>query len=268
MRGLIQGLSFVALILMGLPGHAQSIPLQNINQSDMENLVSDFSANFRHTSVSGASPLGHIFGFEVGLVGGVGKTPKIQNLAHEADSSANVSQLPHAEILGMITVPAGFTIEGGLTPKIGNSDFKFNLYALAAKWTPTELFFDLPVSLAVKAQMSKSHLDFHQTINSVPTDFSYDNTVTALSAIVSKDFIMVEPYFELGVMSGKGNLDVTGSGTVFDTSFTTSQSASAKRTSTYWSLGAELKLLVVKLGAEYSHAYGDNSFTGKLSFYF
>ncbi|NJL24990.1 MAG: hypothetical protein HC902_07325 [Calothrix sp. SM1_5_4] len=249
--------------------HAQDIPLQNIDVDDFKKLVGDFSANSLHTSVSGAGSLGSIFGFELGLVAGMTRTPEVDRIVHEADASANAKSIPHAALLGVITVPFAITVEAGFVPKVGQDEFKFSSFAGAVKWTPTDLFFELPVSLAAKAHFSQARLDFKETIQSVPTTFKYENSIFGLTALVSKNLGIVEPYFGLGWLSGKGELDVNGSTNVFaDVTYAASQSASATRTTTTWMLGAELKLLVLKLGAEYASLYGTNRYTGKLSFYF
>lgn len=249
-------------------GFAQTIPLSNINQGDFDKVVSNFSANFWHTSVSGASPLGHIFGFEFGAVGGVTNTPDLNSLAQRTNPAAKAGQLPNGELVGAITVPLGLTVEAGLIPKVGSSDFKFSSLSLGLKWTPTELLFDMPLSLAVKGQVTKTSLEYSQPIQGVATSYKYDSTVTGLTLLASKDFMLVEPYVGIGVVHGKGELNATGSGMVFNSAFTASQSASSTRSSGVFIAGAELKLFVLKVGAEYSRLYGDNRYNGKLSFYF
>ena len=44
---------------------AQNLSFQNLSDEDFKKVVKDLSANFMHTSVSGASPLGDVFGFEL-----------------------------------------------------------------------------------------------------------------------------------------------------------------------------------------------------------
>ncbi len=248
-----------------LNAHAQSIALENLDENDMRNLVRELSANFNHTSVSGASSLGTIFGFEVGLVGGMTKTPKIESLAHEADPGADAKQIPHGELIGMVTVPAGFTVEVGYIPKVGKDDFKFSSYSLGLKWTPTDILLDWPVSVAGKFHLTKSSLEFANTIGGIPTNFDYENTITAFTLLVSKNFVLVEPYFGLSFLNTKGELDVTGSTNVFASG---GMSASASRSSTGWMLGAELKLLVFKMGLEYANLFDTSRYTAKLAFYF
>ncbi len=247
---------------------AQDLPLQSIDSNDFGKIIEELSANFNHTSVSGAGTLGRIFGFEVGVVGGVTKTPELQKLARETDSSASADQLPHGEFLGVLTVPLGITAEVGLIPKVGSDDFKFNTFSVAGKFTPTEIFLDLPLDLAIKAHVTKTNLEFKQTISTVPTTFEYENTIMGLTLFASKNFVLLEPYVGLGYLKAKGELSATGSTTVFDSTYTSGTSASESKSSTAFYLGSELKLLFFKLGLEYGHLFGTSSYTGKLSFFF
>ena len=247
---------------------AQNLTLQQLDQTDFENILKDFSAVFNHTSVSGASSLGTIFGFELGLVAGMTRTGRIDALADESGTDQDAGKIPHGALLGIITVPAGITVEAGFIPKVGSEDFKFNTFSAAVKWTPTDVFLDWPLSVAIKAHLTRTKVEFNQVIATVPTKFDYTNTITGFTLLASKNFVLVDPYAGLQILSAKGDMDVTGSPNVFDSSFTVATSASAKAKSTGFLLGCELKLLIVKLGAEYQNLFGTSRYTGKLSFYF
>lgn len=260
---IIRTFALLSITLLSVGAWSQNLPLQGLDANDMKSLVKETSANFNHTSVSGASSLGTLFGFEIGVVGGVAKTPKIDKLVEP--QGGNADQIPHGEILGVLTVPAGITVEGGFIPKVGKEEFKFNTLSLGVKWTPTEVFLDWPVAIAGKFHFTKTSLDFKDTISGIPTTFGYDSTTTAFTMLVSKNFVMVEPYFGVQFAQTKGDLDVTGSTTVFDTG---GASGSAKSTATGFLLGTELKLLVFKAGVEYAKIFDTSRFTGKISFYF
>lgn len=259
--------AILCLSLFSIGAAAVDIPLQNIDETDFKNIVKDFSANFTHTSVSGASTLGKLFGVELGLIGGMTNTKDLDRLAKEADSNAKADKIPHAAILGVVTVPLGLTGEVGLIPKMGSDRFKYSQVSAALKWTPTESLLELPLSLALKAHIAKNGVEFAETINDVNTQFDYDSTVTGLTLLASKDFVIIEPYVGLGLLSGKGKLDATGSA-VFDPSLTTAQSASASESSTLFLVGAEVKLLIFKAGLEYSNLFDTSRYTGKLAFFF
>jgi hypothetical protein len=262
-------LILLSIALFTVVGHTQDLKFQNIDQSDMKKIVNDFSAIFNHSSVSGASSLGTIFGFEVGVMGGITNTKRIDELADEGSGqNQNADQIPHGEIIGALTVPAGITVEGGFLPKLGGDKFKFQTMSLGVKWTPTDVFLDWPVSVAIKAHMTKSQAEFKQTISGVDTNFDYDNNITAFTLLVSKNFVLVEPYAGLSFLSAKGEMDVSGS-PVFDPSLGTgTTSASASTTSTGFMVGAEVKLLIFKFGAEYANLFGTSRYSGKLAFYF
>lgn len=257
-----------AVVLFGGVSQAQEIPLQNLTEQEFKDVVGELSTNFLHTSNSGAGTLGSVWGFEFGLVGGITKTPKIDALVKRAEPSASADQVPNAALFGAVTVPLAITVEATLVPKVGSDKFKYNTMGLAAKWTPSELFFALPVDLGVKAHLTKTALTFKDTINSVDTTFDYDNTQMGLTFLVSKNFAIVEPYFGLGLVNSKGDLDVAGSTTVFANSYTTGQSASVKRSGMMWMLGGQLKLAVFHFGLEYTRMYDTSRYTGKLSLAF
>ncbi len=262
-------LGLVVGLTLNFSAFADSIKFQNLNKEDMQKIVGDFSANFMHTSVTGAAALGQVWGFELGLVAGVANTPHIHDLAKQADPSdpAKVERLPHAELLGVVTVPFALTLEAGLIPKVGSDEFKMSSFSMAAKWTPSELFFAWPVDVAIKVQTTRTKADFKSTIQSVPTTFAFDDSVFALTALVSKNFAVFEPYIGLGVASAKGDLDVSGSSTVFNGAYATS-SASEKKSSGLIILGSEAKLGLVKFGLEYARLFETGRLTGKFSFYF
>lgn len=262
-------ITLLSIALSSWSAAAQDLTLQNLTAEDFKKIVKDFSAVFNHTSVSGASSLGDIFGFEIGVVGGITNTKRIDSLADSGSgTNQEADQIPHGELLGVLTVPFGITAEAGFIPKVGSDEFKFNTYTLAVKWTPTDIFLELPLSLAIKAHLTKTAAEFNQTIQNVPTKFDYDNTITGFTLLASKNFVLVEPYVGFQFLSAKGEMTVTGSTTVFDTSFTQSMSADANVSSTGFLAGAELKLLFFKLGAEYATLFGTSRYTGKLSFFF
>jgi hypothetical protein len=261
--------AFLTLCLMGFTGvaGAQTLTFSNVSGEDMKNITGEVSTNFMHTTVSGASSLGHLFGFELGVIAGTTRTPKIDAIAKEGSSSASADQALDAALIGAVSVPFGITGEIGLVPKVGSQDFKFNTYSLGVKWTPTDLFWDLPVNVAVKGSITRTHVESSQTISGTPTSLKFDDTQEALTFLVSKSFVIVEPYFGLGMARAKGDLDVSGFN-VFDPSFTTATSASGKTSSALWTVGAEFKLVFLKLGVEYMHAFDTSRVAGKLSFYF
>jgi opacity protein-like surface antigen len=243
---------------------ADDFTLQNVDSTQLKSMVGDLSTNFLHTSVSGASTLGHVFGFEVGVVGASTNTAHINDVVRETDPNASVDHVYNANILGVLTVPLGITAEIGFLPPVGSSKFHFNTQSLAVKWTPTEFLLDWPLSVALKASYTGSNLKIDQEVSGNDIHYKYNNRETALMALVSKNFVIVEPYFGLGLVQARGKLSADSS-TVFADNVT---SMEATRSGTAWMLGAELKLLVVKLGVEYTNLFNTGRVAGKLSVYF
>lgn len=258
---------FALLCLMLVAGVAQaaSLPLQNISDEDFKKVTGDLSANFLHTSVSGASTLGHLWGFEVGVDGASTSSPHLNDVVHKADPNADAGKVYNAEAFAAVSVPFGITGEIGLLPKVGSSGFKFSDFSLAAKWTITELFLsDLPFSLAVKGIYTQAKVDVDTTVNNVPVSYNYTGKSTAGWALISKNLMILEPYAGIGLVNGKGDMSASTTN-VFASGAT---SGSATKSGMGWMVGTEVKLLVVKLGVEYANLLDTSKIGGKLSFYF
>ncbi len=257
----------LATLALSSPVQAQNLEFDDISKSDLEKIMDEVSSNFHHTSVSGAGTLGSIFGFELGVIGGITKTPEINKLVKEQDPNEDVEQVPHGTLLGVLTVPLGITAEVGIVPEVGSGDFKFSRQSLGVKWTITEvLLTDLPVSLAIKGHYTKADLEFEQPVNGQDTKVKVEDTVTGFLFLVSKNFAIVEPYAGVGYLMSDGEIDVSGSSTIFN--FTAATQASAKNSSMQFLAGAELKLLVFKVGAEYSRQFDTDRYSLKLAVYF
>ncbi|NQZ01757.1 MAG: hypothetical protein HRT45_13935 [Bdellovibrionales bacterium] len=262
-----------ALLLFSGTALAQDLEFDSVTEGDLEKVVRDFSSIFHHTSVSGANTLGSVFGFEVGLIGGLGKVNSLDDVVQDADPDADVpGLLPHGGLLGILSVPFGWTFELSLIPEFGDDGFAFSNTTAAVKWSLTESVLSaLPLSIALKGHYSQTKINFEQEDPSTPgvtVDGTYESTVTGLQAVVSKDLLVVSPYAALGFLQASGDLGVNGSGSIFDTDFTSSDSASVNTTSTQLIVGAEVKLLLMKLAAEYSRQFDTERFTAKFSLYF
>lgn len=255
------------LISLSTSAYAAGPGFTNISEDDFKEIITDFSGALFHTSVSPASALGDVWGFEVGVIVGATKADAIERLSKEVDPEAKTDTLPHAGILGVLTFPYGITGEVNFLPEVKNSDVEFSTGSLAVKWTPT-VIWELPVDLAVKVHAASSKIKWTQPISSVDTDVDYKQQVSGLTFQVSKKLLIFEPYLNLGAMKSKGDLNVNGSGTVFDTTYTTSQSASKTVTGSLMMIGANFNFGFIKLGAEFGKAFDANRASLKLSVYF
>lgn len=264
-----------SILLFTATTHAQTLKFDQIDQSDLDAISKDLTATFTHSTVSGASSLGDVFGFEIGLIGGTTKTPEIDKRVKEVDPGASAGQLPNAVLLGQISVPFGFTFEMTYFPAVGSDSFKYSNTGLGIKWTVPDMVLDLPVDLAAKINYTTTNMSFKQTINNastgnMPVDSTIEskNNILAYGVFVSKSFVIVEPYFGITFINGKSDLSVTGTGTIFDSAYTSGQSGSSTTTGTMMTLGVDFDLAILKLGAEYGSILGTSRFLGKLGFGF
>ncbi len=253
------------MVILAFSINAQAdIGFSNITQSEMESIVNEFSADFAPTTVSSAAPLGKIFGVEIGVIGGATKAPSIETYAERATGKDAPGQLPHAAIFAAVSLPFGLTAELGGIPKVKmeGGDFKYGFGSL--KWT----FWDTLADVAVKLSVAKLGFSFTQSSGGVDGTVDFDDTVETLVLMASKNFIFIEPYFGIGTIKTNGTLKVTGTGTVFDTTYTTAQEANQSPSGAYSVLGANVNLFILKLGLEFYKTLGTQGASAKLSFYF
>jgi len=78
---------------------------------------------------------------------------------------------------------------------------------------------------------------------------------------------VIEPYVGIGTVTAKNDLSYSGT-SIFNSSLTTSTSASKSPTSTQMLLGVNVNVLFFHLGAEYFSAFGTSGYSAKLAFGF
>jgi hypothetical protein len=244
--------------------HAADLGFSNITQTEMEAIVNEFTANFAPTTVSSAAPLGKIFGFELGILGGGTKAKNIETYAERSTSEDQPSSLPHAALFGALSLPFGITVEAGAVPsmKVDGGEFKYSF--VGAKWT----FLDTIIDLAAKVNVAKVGFTFTQTSGGVNGVVDFDDTIQTLMIMASKNFLIIEPYIGTGIIRADGKMKVTGTGTIFDSTYTNSQEATQTPTGNYTVIGANLNLFIIKFGLEFAKTMSTDSVTGKFSIYF
>lgn len=273
------GFSFVLILvwsLFSLTARAATPAFQSLTQDDVDKIEREMLANTTMHSVLPPSSLGSIFGFEVGVVGGITRSPEITNEVHRVNSSTDVPAIPHAGLVGAVTIPGGLTVEAQYLPKMTMSDLTYQQYALALKWTLTDtgLMAFLPINIAIRGMYARSELTFNQNVNdsllgTVSVGVTNTGRVTGGQLLVSPKLIpIIEPYFGVGYLSASGSLSqsVATTPSIFTSSVTSMDSSP---TSTQIIAGLDAKLFfVLGFGLEYSRAFNTDSYTGKLSFKF
>ena len=272
-------LSLILIVFfMALPAYSEEPEFDAVTQDDLDKIVEDFSSMFSHTSVSPASSLGSIFGIEAGILVGAVTTPGIEDVVSETDPDNDVDSLPYVGILGSVSVPFGLGFEVNFIPKTSGEDVEFEKTGIAVKWTLTDSLFELPMfDVAIKVHRTEASLDFTQTTNNpttsgdVETKVAFSNVVTGASVTVSVDLAIVEPYVGFGFLDSEGELDTRmSSGTIFDsTDFPSAPSkAEADLSGNEFFIGAQLNLLIFRIGAEYAKVLESERMVAKLSLKF
>lgn len=262
----------LALLAAPVPGFAD-FTIPNLNLSDFNTLVNEFSANSQYTSVTPASSLGGLWGFELGVVGGITKAPDTLALVKRSDPNTSFKDmLPHAGALIRIGLPYGLTAEGQLLPKVKAQNLSLSKWAMAVQWTLTDnVLEDFPVNVALKGYYTKTMLNYSQTISGVPAAIDFNNNLWGMQALVSYNIFVFEPYVGLGYTSAKGTLGVSAAVPVALIAYlpsAASQSASSSPKSAQILAGTDIRLAFFALGAEYQRAFGKNSYTARVSFRF
>jgi hypothetical protein len=136
------------------------------------------------------------------------------------------------------------------------------------QWTFSDILMeDFFLDMAVKGFLTKTTLNYNQTISGVNATIDFSDDLLGAQFLVSKKLMVFEPYVGLGFVKAKGDITVTASAPVF---FFANQatSASSKPTSSQLLAGLDVRLLFLSLGVEYEKAFGSHGVTGRLSFRF
>lgn len=255
--------------LISLSIFAEGPNFNNLSQSDFDGISKEFSANFAHRPVSPASPLGDIFGFEVGLVAGITDAGKVGEISkREAPTEDPVDKLAHAGILASVSVPFGITPELIIFPERKLGDVTFSHTSFGLKWTFSK-FLPIPlVDLAARIHASKTEVSFADTVDGVNTTVNLDNTTTGLTLLASTNLVVVEPFVGLGFIRRDTDLGATGTAQIFDSTFTAAQTATSDGSSTQIIAGVQLNLFIMKIGAQYENVFGTSVTSAKLTFGF
>jgi len=264
--------------LIPLGASADTFNLNNLDLGDFNALINEFSANSQYSTATPPSSLGGLWGFELGVVGGVTKAPDTLALVQRSSPTTSLKDnLYHAGALARVGLPYGLTGELLYIPKVKISEAKLGRWGIGAQWTLTDTVLDdLPVNLAVKGYYTKTTLDYSQNITSsgitVPANIALDNHLWGLLAMVGYKIFVLEPYVGLGYTKAKGTItvDAAGTATIFNSTVfgAGTKSVDSSPSSSQILAGLDFRLAFFSLGAEWERAFGKNSYTGRLSFRF
>jgi len=265
------------LALTPMAALAETPSLNNLTLGDYDKVVRELSGNFSYSTVTPASSLGGLWGFEFGVVGGVTKTPEIKAIVNRSSASYKEDKFPHGGLLLRVGAPLGLTGEIVAFPERKISKLEISQYSGAAMWTITDVFLtDWPVNLAVKGFYSKTGLNYTQSLNNASTgnvavnaSLDFENTLYGGQLLVSKKLLVFEPYLGLGYIRSKGKFTVSAA-TAPNASILLSggKSAVSEPNSSQLLAGLDVKLFFFTLGAEYQKAFSTSTYNGRVSFRF
>ncbi|HEY1078874.1 MAG TPA: DUF6588 family protein [Bdellovibrio sp.] len=235
----------------------------NINSQDFEDISKEMAANFTHNSMLGAAKMGSLLGVQVGLVAASTATPKTNDIV-KRNSGAELSNIYNAGLLVAVGIPFGIAFEGVLLPETKASGASFSVTSLAVKYNINDVIPVLPLNLALRGFYSTANFKFDQTVSSVNSSVENKTTVSGVQLLLSPMTPLIDPYVGVGVVNASNTLEASGSA-IFDPSYTSSQSESKNLTGTQILAGVDLNLLLIKIGAEYSQAFGTSKYGLKLA---
>ena len=272
-----------ALVVTFLPLSASAVTfsLDNINLGDVNALVDEFSANSQYDTVTPASSLGGLGGFELGLAAGQTKAPETLALVKKnAPGTTLKGDLYHAGALARLGLPYGLTGEFLYIPKVKISEAHLKRWGVGLQWTLTDHLLDeLPLHLAFKGYYTKTAIDYSQTIqNSSTLNIPVSATIALESgiwggmAIASYKLLVFEPFVGFGWAKAKGtlNVDAAGNATIFNTTVFAqgTKSITSSPSSSQLMAGMDVRLAFFSLGADYLRGFGKTSYNGRVSFRF
>lgn len=263
-------LIIMAITLIGFQAFGAGPAFTSLTQSDFDNLTKEVSSNFAHTSVMGADSLGKLWGVELSVVGGMSPSPNINAAVTNATGgSSNFPNLYHGGLVLGVTVPFGITGEAVYLPKLTIQGVDCQVISLAAKLTlNSELLPVIPFNLAVRGFQTYSQIGFYQNTGSVTGNLQNSDSTTGLQLLISPKLPALEPYAGVGYLLTRDTLSLSGTGTVFNSSFTSSQSGTSTLVSAQIFLGLDVKIVGLSLGAEYARAFESDRYTAKFGFAF
>ena len=252
--------------VMSFASYAGTPDFNQLTKGQLESISEEFSANFVPTTVSGASNMGRLWGFEVGLMATQSASDEIERI-----SSDNFSDLYNAALYGRVDVIYGLGAEIVMSPlEVG--DIELKNYSMAFKWTLTEVFKSIPFNIMVKVFFNNADLGYVDNRGTGDFDVAYDYEGRGINFTFSKKLLLVEPYVGFGYISGESDITTsssTGNSIIFDPSVVVGQDNVGIETSgaMYYG-GVTANLLAFQVGLEYSNVLGVDRISGKLGFGF
>ncbi len=252
---------YILLLIMLSNSYAGAPNFSSVTKSQFETIVEQFSASVPEPPLAPASSKTLFFlpGFQIGLLGGVTKVPKLGEFA-----TRDPKYLPHAALFASLSGPLGLGVSGTLLPKLTIDQFKIFHYGGALRWNITDVFLkSLPLNLALKGYAGKTELEYSHSLSGANQTFTLDDLT--LGANIAASFkLFIEPYVGIGLL--RGDLDFSSTtNAIFNSSFTTSTTASDQVLGPHVFAGLNIPLPFFTLGGQYSYVFQAHRVTLQLA---
>jgi len=246
---------------------------ENFGKEEFDLASKDLTAAFIHTTNSGGSALGSLWGVEVGLVFGALESDNLRAAAESAsgEDQEDLKYLPYAGIIAGVALPFGIGAEVSMVPEveIGSGEGSFGSFSGSLRWSITDMIplvgtFS-PLKITALASYGSTDFNYETSLGAGSTeaaDFNIKNT--EIGVVAGFNLFLLEPYIGLSSVSSKSNLNATSDNSFLPLDQRTrsfSSSPSGARTK----LGVLFKLPLLRFGLELSNYQGVNRYTGKIS---
>lgn len=257
-------LLIASLLTLPMLSTAADPGFSSLDKGDMETLAEGFGANFVHNSLMGASKMGTLFGFQVGVTAASTTVEEIDKLAKQ-NTGAGLKSIANAGLVAAVGIPFGIAFEAVIVPKLEVDGAEAESTSFAIKYNINDVIPILPVNLALRGVHSTAQFSFDQTVAGLVGNIKNETTVSGVQLLLSPMIPLVEPYIGVGLLNSSNKLTTTVSG-LFTYGSGSSREESVSGTQIL--AGVEVNLVLLKLGVEYSNAFDNSRIGAKLTFGF
>ena len=237
--------------------------ISDLDLNGVNAVISTFGSSFVFRPLEGPASYGSLWGFSLGVIGGVASDSKIK----DAIPGVSSSYIPNAEIFAGIQGPLGLGAEFGFFPNTTIDGVHFNSFGWDLKWTASDLF-QLPFNLAFRMMYSTTSVSYTETVDGASDTIAFSSSAFGPNVSVSEKFLFLEPYVGLGYIHQSDRLSNNGTIQLFDESVSATDSYSDRSGSVWFYAGAQMRLLLLTATLEYDNIFGVSSVQGKVAIKF
>ena len=244
---------------------------EDFGRDEFKAISKDLSAAFLHTTNSGGSSLGSIWGIEAGLVFGGLESKNLQSVAEDVSQQDqdDLKYLPYAGLIAGLALPFGIGGEVSMIPEVDIEDGSFSSLSASVRWSITDMIplvgsFS-PLKIATRVSWGSTDFDYETSLISgskETADFSVDNFEIGVTA--GFNLFLIEPY--IGLSAVKADAELNTATDLVIPGIINNRRFSDDRSGTRTVAGVLLKLPLLRFGVEVSNFQGLNRYTGKISF--